>query len=265
MAKQKPKTSQDFSKKKLDDLTWKDISSAVNKKGTPTYEYEDTDLDTPFGLIKMRSCGLNYTIYGEKVPIIFDNDSLVDAIQAQDYIEMVVILEKAIDKYPRVSLFYIELAMSYEQLKEYDKADEIIERNFKLNKGLPLVDINYLKLTQDNESEAGNLFYYGQTYNIHEAYPKQKYFHPLEITEFYIYLGEYALRNKKDIPLAEKCLATSLMADNKDKKNIQLTVDIQRHKFPIKTKLFRWSLLILIIGIVVLILWGIYKLLAWIF
>ena len=265
MAKQKPKTRQIFPIKNLDDLTWKDISSAVNKKGTPTYEYEDTDLDTPFGLIKMRSCGLNHTIYGEKIPIIFDHDSLVDAIQAEDYIEMVVILEKAIDKYPRVSLFYIELSMAYEQLKKYDKSDGIVERDFKLNKGLPLVDINYLTMIKDDESESGNLFYYGQTYNIHEAYPKQKYFHPLEITEFYIYLGEYALRNKKDIPLAEKCLATSLMAGDKDEKNIQFMVDIQRYKFPIKTKLFRWGLFILIIGIVVLILWGIYKLLAWIF
>ena len=265
MAKQKPKTIQISPKKSIDDLTWKDISSAINKKGTPTYEYEDTDLDTPFGLIKMRTCELNYTIYGEKIPIIFDHNSLVDAIQAEDYIEMVVILEKAIDKYPRVSLFYIELAMAYEQLKKYDKSEEIVERDFKLNKGLPLVDINYLTMIKDDESEAGNLFYYGQTYNIHDAYPKQKYFHPLEITEFYIYLGEYALWNKKDIPLAEKCLATSLMADNKDKKNLQLMAHIQNHKFPIKMKIYRWGLILLIIGIVVLILLGIYKLLAWIF
>ena len=265
MAKQKPKTRQILPKKSLEDVTWKDISFAVNKKNTPTYEYEDTDLDTPFGLIKMRTCELNYTIYGEKIPIVFDHNGLVDAIQAKDYIEMVVILEKAIDKYPKVSLFYIELAMAYEVLKKYDKSDEIIEKDFKLNKGLPLVDINYLTMIKDDEAEAGNLFYYGQTYNIHDAYPKQKYFHPLEITEFYFYLGGYALRNKKDIPLAEKCLATSLMAGNKDEKNIQLMANIKREKYPIKMKLFRWGLLILLIGIVVLILWGIYRLFAWIF
>ncbi len=265
MAKQRPKTRQDFSKKNLDGLTWKDISSVVNKKYIPDYEYEDTDLETPFGIIKMRSCGLNHTIYAENTPILFDHDGLVDAVKAEDYIEMVVILEKAIEKYPRVSLFYIELEMAYEQLKKYDKSDEIVERDYKFNKGLPLVDINYLRMIRDDESEAGNLFYYGQTYNIQDAYPKQKYFHPLEITEFYVYLGNYALWEKKDIPLAEKCLSTSIMANNLDKNNIQLMTDIQRHKFPIRMRLYRWGLIILIIGIVVLILWGIYKLLAWIF
>lgn len=265
MAKQKPKTSQDFSKKKLEDITWKDISSVINKKNILTYEYDDTDLDTPFGVIKMRRCDLKNTIYGQNIPFLFNYDSLKEALQAKDYIGLVVILEKAIEKHPKVSLFYIELEMAYGILKQRDKADDIVEENFRLNKGLPLVDLNYLLMKYDEETEPGNLFYYGQTYYIHDAYPNQQHFHPLEISEFYFFLGEYALWNIKDISLAEKCLATLKTIDGRDSKVIHLMMDIKRHKYPIKMKLYRWGLIILLIGIVVLILWGIYKLLAWIF
>lgn len=265
MAKQKPKIREDFPKKKLEDVTWKDISSVINKKNTPAYEYQDTDLNTPFGIIKMRRCDLKNTIYGENIPFVFNHDSLKKALQAKDYIGIVVILEKAIEKYPKVALFYIELEMVYGILKQRDKADDVVEENFKLNKGLPLVDLNYLLMKYDEETESGNLFYYGQTYNIHEAYPKQQHFHPLEISEFYAHIGQYALWNIKDISLAEKCLATLKTIDGRDSKAIYLMMDIKREKYPIKMKLLRWGLTILIIGIVVLILWGIYKLLAWIF
>ena len=265
MAKQKPKTRQIFPIKNLDDLTWKDISSVINKKNIPTYEYEDTDLDTPFGVIKMRRCDLKNTIYGQNIPFVFNYDSLKKALQAKDFIEMVVILEKAIEKYPKVSLFYIELEMAYGILKQRDKADDIVEENFKLNKGLPLVDLNYLLMKYDKETESGNLFYYGQTYYIHDAYPEQQHFHSLEITEFYFYLGEYALWKIKDISLAEICLSTLKSIDGRDSKVIHLMMDIKRHKYPIKMKLLRWSTIVLLIGIVVLILWSIYKLLAWIF
>jgi tetratricopeptide (TPR) repeat protein len=264
MAKKQSKVKPFISRVNPESLTRKELQSITKSKNINQYDYSDSVIETPFGVIKMRKCSITDLEYGDNMPIIYDFNSIAEAVIAEDWVESVILLEKAIEKHPKAILFYFQLDDSYTALKEYGKAGSIIEKNYALHKGLPLVDIAYRDLGSENGSHDYFLYYDEKQYNIHDVYPKHAHFHPAEIVEFYCHLGESALI-KKNITIAEQCSEIAKDADPTSQKVFLFKNLIVHRKNPIKTKLkllFGFGVLLSIIGLII---WGIYRLFAWIF
>jgi hypothetical protein len=268
MAKKQSKVKPFISRVDPESLTRKELQSITKSKNIHQYDYTDSDVETPFGVVKMRECDILDLEYGDSVPLLFNFDEISEAFESEDWLESVVLLEKAIEKHPKTLIFYFQLAESYTALKRYDKTVSTIEMNYSLHKGLPLVDIPYMELGSEIDDEEDNndyfLLYNERQYNIHNAYAERKYFHPSEIVEYYCHLGETAL-HKKDMFVAEQCLAIALSVEPQSQRCYLLEMLITEHKNPNKKKLkllFGFGVLLSIIGLII---WGIYRLLAWIF
>jgi tetratricopeptide (TPR) repeat protein len=264
MAKKLSKVKPLFPKLNPAEMTRKDLFALDRNNKGLQYDYTDSDLSTLFGTIRMRECEITDLEYGDYMPLLYNFEDINDALNSEDWIEAVVLLEKAIEKHPKGVIFYFQLAESYSMLKHHDKARFVKEENYENNKGLPLVDIFYMNSGGDENLEESSLFYNERKFNIHEAYPQRKYFHPTEILEYYCHLGESAL-NDKDFLLAEQCAEVAEQINPRNTKVYILKSLISNRKHPTRTRIRLIVGIAILLSIVGLILWGIYKLLAWIF
>ncbi len=263
MAKKQSKVKPFMSRIDPTQMTRKDLQAIMKNNSINNYAYTDLDVVTPFGVIKMRECEITDLEYGDNMPLVYDTDSINEALDGKDWIESVVLLEKAIEKHPKAVIFYFQLMESYDKLKEYGKSEYIADECYSLNKGLPLVDIKAMSFQSEEDTVEYNFFYNEKLHNIHDAYPKRAHFHPIEISEYYCLLGECAL-NHQNIPLAEQCSEITQDVDPKSQKGYLLKMLIRNRKNPGKAKLKLVFGLILILSVIGLIIWGIYRLFAWI-
>ncbi len=268
MAKQKGKVKSLYPKPKLEDISLNDLlamSGFDTMDSLDKATYSDSDIETPFGVLKMRKYDdTKRVVYEERLPLMFDFANLNEVIASKDALKIAILLEKAIEKHPKAVPFYIQLRMAYKNLKAYDEESEVIRRNYAVNKGLPIVDVEYMSLGNEKKTIEYSFFYDTQLYNIHEAYPKQKHFAPFEILTYYGHLGECAFNND-DLELTEKCLDIMKMVDDKYITTTILSMDLENRKHPIKTKFKILASIVFILGIIALIIWGIYRLFTWIF
>ena len=267
MAKQKGKIKHLSPQMNLENISLNDLLAMNGIGGMDNFSkspYSDSDIETPFGVLKMRKYDNDRMVYGNSMPIMFDAESMNEAIDAKDHIKMVVLLEKAIEKHPKAIPFYLQLRDTYGYLKQYDKEDDVIRRNYAVNKGLPIVDVGYMSLGNKKKTIEYSFFYDTQLYNIHEAYPKQKRFEPLEILTYYGHLGESALNND-DLILTEKCLDIMKSVDPTYISTTILDISLATRKHPIKAKLKLLAFAVIVLGIIALIIWGVYRLFTWIF
>jgi hypothetical protein len=264
MAKKKSKITPLFPRVNPGEMTRKTFESLVNQRINPKYHYADIDLETDFGVLKMRECDFHDTIYGDNMPIVFNYDDITVATKEKNTIELVVLLEKAIDRHPKAIIFYLQLISAYRTLKKFDKTDEIIIRNYKVNKGLPVIDIGFMELGKKANTAEYTFLYDNELYNIHDVYPMQERFHNFEILEFYRHLGDCAI-NSKNILLAESCIKVVEKVDTQSFESIYLRTALDKIKNPYRYNLKSFVIIAVLLGIVGLIVWGIYRFFAWIF
>jgi tetratricopeptide (TPR) repeat protein len=243
-------------------LTYKQIQKIPYLESSISREY--SELDTPFGLIQLCDCSLLYTVYGENLPLVYDPDEVADLLSQKDYIGAVIVLEKAIEKYPKAPLLYQDLALCYEQLKEREKLVDIVQQNYQLNNGLPMVDIFHELAIIDRERNLKDLAFFMPTFSIHESYPRQKHFHPDEVRDFYYLLGICAFY-QNNVPLLEQCFDIVKKVGYRSQKYSLLQARLTQKRHPFRTTFLFIFLILLALGAVIGLFWIIYKLGTWVF
>jgi tetratricopeptide (TPR) repeat protein len=228
------------------------------------YPHEDITINTPFGDIYLRNCSFNYTVYAENMPLSYDYDAVVELMEKNDYLEAAIELEKKIAEYPKVPIFYQDLAYCYDKLHETGKTVHIIEQNYHYNKGLPIVDSMY-KLLQIRSIGFAALKDYKRAFNIYDVYPKQKRFHPDEVRDFYFFLGHCAYLTR-DKDLLEKCYETVKAVRPNSAKELALSARLSELRNP--SWRLRFAILVknlIFWGIILFFFWVIYRIGRWLF
>lgn len=121
-----------------------------------------------------------------------------------------------------------------------------------------------MKLGKEANTAEYTFLYDNELYNIHDVYPTQERFHNFEILEFYRHLGDCAI-NSENILLAENCIKVVEKVDTQSFESIYLRTSLDKIKNPYKYHLKSFVIIAVLLGIVGLIVWGIYRLFAWIF
>jgi tetratricopeptide (TPR) repeat protein len=225
---------------------------------------ENYTLETPFGLIQIRDSDIQDSPYGKHLPMNYNYEVISDRMEQKDYIGAAIFLEKEISKYPKVPLLYFDLAACFERLNEREKALEVIARNFQINKGLPMVDANYNVALNSQLEDASNIEFFKPSYFIHEAYPKQKNFHPDEVRDFYYVVGMYA-RSNKNLSLFGVACSIVMEVGGESKKVAVLKTYLYRMEYPRLSYVLDRLGIVVILGSIFGVFWLIYKLITWIF
>jgi tetratricopeptide (TPR) repeat protein len=225
---------------------------------------ERSAIATPFGLIQTRFCELLYTPYGENLPITYDTSEVNDLMQENDYIGAAIVLEKEIDKYPKVPMLYLDLAVCYERLKQNEKLYQVIERSYHHNKGLPIVDANYANLQNENLENKSESVFHKSSHYIHEAYPQIKIFHFHEVRDFYYSLGVYAILTE-NLTLLGQCYNIVTEVGEGSNKIIVLKAELDRMRSPLLSNIKFIFFILALLSVVFGVFWMIYKLGTWVF
>ena len=243
-------------------LTYKQIQENGYLEIAIPKEY--SELDTPFGLIQLCDSPLLYTVYGENLPLTYNPEEAADLLSQKDYIGAAIVLEKAIEKYPNAPLLYQDLALCYEQLKEREKLFDVVQQNYQLNNGLPMVDIFHELSIIDRERNLKDRAFFMPTFSIHESYPRQKYFHPDEVRDFYYLLGICAFY-QNNVPLLEQCFDIVKKVGYGSQKFFLLQTRLTQKRHPFRATFLFIFFILLVLGVVIGVFWIIYKLGTWVF
>ena len=226
---------------------------------------EDTTyINTPFGDILINDGMVLQLIRNKHFLIEFTSR---DGIKKEkDALEHLVYFEKVNDKYPNEPYIKHGIALGYESLKEKEKYQAAVKKNFNQYKWeYPNIDIEYIKLMfyLKEQDIASSLV--GAELNLHKIYPKIKAFDEETVIEFYTILIDI-FRYRKDLETAKKCAEIVGCLDVKQGNFLETILEFAENPW----KKIRYLFLILLafiafLAIVIWVGWGIIQFFQWIF
>jgi len=231
-----------------------------------TIKEETTSLESPFGDIRINESMFLHLIRNKDFLYeMFTHDVGTPDVE-KDTLEQLVYFEKINNKYPNEPYLRHSIACCYEHLKEKNKYQAKVKKNFEQFGGeYPMIDITYLQLMLDlGKTEIANSLV-GEELNIHKIYPNIEAFDTEVVSNFYGILMD-VFRNRKDIETAKKCAQIVASIDENTEDLFKIMLDFDEN--PWKRRGFTFLSLLGIVSIIAVILgivWGIIKFFQWIF
>jgi tetratricopeptide (TPR) repeat protein len=258
----KRKTRISVSPPAIDSVTFKHLNE-LHKNHKKVDQY---DIDLVFCILKIRDLPMQMTPYCENLPMVYANeyDSLYDFLDEEKFEEAIVGFQNLIYKVPNLPLVYIELSTQLHFLKRYEEATRVISESYSKFKGLPLIDAIYAKTLDTDKADFITNELFKGSINLHEVYPHREDFLTKEAIDFYKVLTTVYLDLKK-YDKAELCLNALAKFDPKGDDTIRLRARYFRLVNPIRAYSYLMLTISLVLAILALILWGVYKFFAWIF
>ncbi|MFK7980651.1 MAG: hypothetical protein AB8G86_11760, partial [Saprospiraceae bacterium] len=186
-------------------------------------------------------------------------------VEEDDVLSRLIYLEKIKIKYPNEPFLAHEIAICYEDLKEWEKYDKAVEENYEKYSGYPSIDINYVVLNFEKDGSDTLDDVFGNILNIHEVYPAYKMFDSKVVENFYAILSDiYRVRN--ELLIARQCAEIVIEFDSFKGILLKNRIDfIEKPWLRWKSRLVMGAIILLILSIIGGIIWGIVSLFQWIF
>jgi len=225
---------------------------------------KDTEiLDTPFGPISMNESMFITGVRNKR--FVLDLQQTMDGISEDDDIDQLLQLEKLKEKYPKEPFAHYLVAGCYKDLKKIDKHEALLKSNVATFPHHPSIDTAYASWFIKNQDDKQIDKLFGGKLYLPDIYPNYKIFDSQVIFDFYGYMADIH-KLKGDYETARKCASVVGLIDETGGHLLNKSIDYAEK--PIK----KWKgfailggLLLVVIGVVIAIIWGIIKFFQWIF
>ncbi len=225
---------------------------------------EITTYDLPCGKVRVIDAELDLF---EKLPKTFYRKVPDFTINQDKYLSDLEWLSWAKKEYPKVIAFYLAIGNHYIDDNNKEGGMKNVADFVEMLPDSPISLVCWLKLhitefkTEEDLNKNWNVFF-KKGYNLHDIFPKKKYFYKNEVIDFYtIIAGKEA--NNNNINKAEQYLNFLLKLNSNPTIALkQVERDILLSKIPTWKKYFYLLLgASAIIGLV----WGVFKLVQWLY
>ncbi len=223
------------------------------------------ELDTPFGPVRIAEDALIRSIRNKA--LLVDLSAGAPEDENYDLLTELIRLEKLQVAYPGEPFLLREIAEHYSRLNEKEKSRACVVQNYERHRGYPLIDMDYAALIQDaeNRDDIVQEVFGSDALNPHVVYPAIKAFDIEEVDTFYA-LHALTFASQNSFEKAEQCLRVLERIGSRRFAYVKTTLALKRH--PWKRWLGRLVLLLLALlalGLMVGLVWGIVRLVQWVF
>lgn len=168
-------------------------------------------------------------------------------------------LERWIKQNPKIGLLYNLLAACYSQVKNEKEAEAVVVRSYQNAPNYMFSKMSYARLLMRDKKWSEVAAVFNNKFDLKELYPQRTVFHVSEALNFYSVVGEYYAYTK-DMPKAWACYDYVKSLDEKDPAVQQLYRVVMVNAIPRwKAGLIIAGLVLLVVGLIALIAWGIYR------
>ena len=87
MAKQRGKIKPLFPQTNFNDISLNDLLAISGTNDFDKSTYSDSDIETPFGVLKIRRYDDDRMVYEDSMPLMFDGEPINEAMNAKDSIK----------------------------------------------------------------------------------------------------------------------------------------------------------------------------------
>lgn len=220
---------------------------------------------TDFGEITIHPDAQTVTLSKKAMGVLLMEDiSAEETGEEPDDLEYLLHVEKMYERFPEEPQFAFERAKAYLELGKAEKAKKLIFQNYEKHKGFLPIDLMYGHFRYEQEGVNLRKEIFGDQINLHKIYPKRQAFTETEFLEYailqaiwYAKEGEYETARK---------IASSIGLLKPDAQIVQtrLLVEIGKIQHPRKAKALRAMLILVIVGLLIGLIWGIFALGRWI-
>lgn len=168
-------------------------------------------------------------------------------------------LERWTKLHPKVGMFYNLLAACYAQVKREKEAEEVIVRSYQNAPNYLFSKMSYARILMRDKKWNEVPAVFNNKFDLKALYPQRTVFHVSEALNFYSVVGEYHAYIK-NMPAAWAYYDYVKSLDEKDPAVQQFYRVVMVNAIPRwKAALIIAGIVLLIIAIIALIAWGIYR------
>ena len=259
--KRKPKKAWVRSKKRRFD-TKLELQNDLGELIVNSIKEDFEILETEFGPIKLSDGAVVYGLKNKGAFLAIS--SIGDEILDDDHLEILIEYERLNQEFPEEPFIHVQIADCYKKLNREEKYFERLEENFLDYQGYPLVDIEYLMNLEDVSIDLYESTF-GKELNIHKVYQDFKAFDSYTVTQFYALKAKYYVK-LEEYETARNCVAIVKEIDWMEAGLLtHMISSASDPSFRRKAMIKRGIFVVLLLGIIGGIFWGIIKLLRWIF
>jgi hypothetical protein len=187
-----------------------------------------------------------------------------DEFDEDDEIEFVRYLEKMVAEFPDLPHLAHQLVDVYRHFNRDEDPEELAIENYKKFKGELLIDVRYMASIHDEEGRFTNEEIFGDILNPHDIYSNRSFFTTEELIN-YLSTQIYYYINNGNPDIAQKLVNTLEVITSENRRTIQgLNFEIRKKRNPIRYKIHRYLMIVLMLLIVVGVIWGVVALVRWI-
>ncbi len=222
---------------------------------------------TPFGVLHTHKVALVERMKNQLLIFeIISRTEMIDNGEPDGALGYLVWLEKVKDKFPNEPFLHYQIAECYKGLNEHEIYKDKVEDNYASYRGYPPVDIAFVSSLGENEQQDMIPKVFGASLNLHEIYPKYKAFTAEEVEDFYS-LHCLIRKRQKDFSTARQCTEVlAIIGEVAQARKLYMQIDLDEKTWK------RWGVLLILILIILFLLslvggviWGLVRLVQWIF
>jgi tetratricopeptide (TPR) repeat protein len=105
--------------------------------------------------------------------------------------EVLPTLKRLLEKYPTHPVLSTYLSLAFDQLGEYEKAEALIEKQYRVTPRYPLALLNYCFFLLDKNRLTEIPEVLGHKFTLQEVFPEKKEFHIVEVVSFMAVMALY--------------------------------------------------------------------------
>jgi len=238
-----------------------DFQNDLGELIVKTIKEDLKELETAFGPIKLSDGAVVYQLKnkGAFLPITSIGEKNPD-----DYLEILLEYERLNIEFPEEPFIHVQIADCLKDLNREEKYRQRLHENFLNFKGYPLVDIEYaMNLEPMSRDQYESIF--SEELNIHDAYPGFKAFDDYTVIQFYALKAKYYIA-LEEYETARNCIDIVEQLDVNNSRLLTVMLSYASDpSFRRKAILTRSVFLVVLLGIVGGVIWGVIRFFQWIF